>query len=194
LCSGSINDSRRLATTRSSYYRTEELLLTSVHSAVTVIVTLRLADRQPVFVSTPTWGSFIMFYSDIFGFNALIPSPPDWGASGYSPEPQSLSLSLLTIDICTYIYLIIGMLLYSELMQIPYVHGFRQPRLVQQIVCLCDMANYHMPFLPLILQFKMQNSIHFKGVRKTAGFRLTGRRKGKLIYGCLEQNWLDSKF
>lgn len=78
----------------------------------------------------------------------------------------------------TYIYLIVHMLLYSKLKQVPYVHGLRQPRLVQQIVCLCDMGNYYISLLPLTLQFTVQNFIHFKGVEKTAGFLLTGRSNG----------------
>jgi hypothetical protein len=70
------------------------------------------------------------------------------------------------------------MLLYSKRMQIPYVHGLRQPRLVQQIVWLCDLGNYYIPLLPLTLQLTVQNFIHFQGVQKTTGFPLTGRSNG----------------
>ena len=87
----------------------------------------------------------------------------------------------------THIYLMTHMLLYSKRMQIAYVHGLRQPRLVQQIVWLCDLGNYYMPLLPLTLQLTVQNLIHFQGVQKITGFPLTGRNNGNYFMVVLNR-------
>jgi hypothetical protein len=86
------------------------------------------------------------------------------------------------------------MLLYSELMQIPYVRGLRRSRLVQQIVWLCDMGNHYIPLLPLPLEFKVENSIHFKGVQKKLGFILRDEGKATNSWFCGTELARLSKF